>query len=168
MIDLIALGLYAGLLLYAAFSDVKSLTIPNWLSIALVAIFPLAALASGAPLATIGLHLAFGFGVLIVGFVLFQLNILGGGDAKLLAAAAVWTGLVAFKPFILGAALTGGLLALALLAARQFIPQAETYPGFVNRLLKKQEGIPYGVAILGGGLMALPELPFNFIALTLP
>ncbi len=168
MIDLIALALFAGLLIYAAFSDIKSLTIPNWLSIALVAIFPLAALATGAPLAAIGLHLAFGFGVLIVGFVLFQLNILGGGDAKLLAATAVWTGLAAFKVFILGTALIGGLLALALLAARQFIPQAETYPAFVNRLLKKQDGIPYGVAILGGGLMALPALPFNFIALTLP
>ncbi len=168
MLDLIALAIFAGLLVYAAASDIASLTIPNWVSIALAAAFPVAALASGESLPEIGLHLLFGFAILAAGFALFQMNILGGGDAKLFAAVAVWTGLAAFRPFILGAALVGGLLALALVAARQFIPQTETYPAFVNQLLKKQNGIPYGVAILGGGLLALTRLPFAEGILTLP
>lgn len=167
MLDLLALAIFAGLLVYAAGSDIASLTIPNWVSIALASAFPALALASGYSLPEIGLHLLFGFGVLAVGFVLFQMNIIGGGDAKLFAAASVWTGIGEFRPFILGAALVGGLLALALVAARQFIPQTETYPAFVNQLLKKQNGIPYGVAILGGGLMALPLLPFAEGILTL-
>lgn len=168
MIDILALALFVGLLVYAAFSDIASLTIPNWVSIALLAIFPFAALASGLPIADIGWRLAFGFGVLVVGFLLFQANIIGGGDAKLFAAAAVWTGSAAFLALLFWTTISGGLLALVLVAARQFVPQAETYPPFVNRLLQKQDGIPYGVAILGGGLMVIPRLPFDVGSLTLP
>lgn len=168
MLDPLALAIFVALLVYAAGSDIASLTIPNRVSIALASAYPILALATGQSLPDVGLHLLFGFGVLAIGFVLFQMNILGGGDAKLFAAVAIWTGIEAFRPFVLGAALVGGLLALALVAARQFIPQTETYPAFVNQLLKKQSGIPYGVAILGGGLMALPRLPFAEGLLTLP
>jgi prepilin peptidase CpaA len=155
-------------LLYAAANDVLSYTIPNWLCLTLAAIFPFAALASGENAGLIGAHLAFAVAILALGFALFQFNILGGGDAKLLAAAALWTGLEGFKPFLLGTALVGGLLALALVTARQFVPRAANHPAFVSRLLQKQDGIPYGVAILGGGILALQHLPFDFTALTLP
>lgn len=168
MIDIIALALFAGLLVYAACSDIATLTIPNWVSIALLALFPIAALASGVQLADIGWHLGFGAGVLVIGFLLFQANIIGGGDAKLFAAAAIWTGSLAFLPFLFWTTISGGILALALVSARQILPQAETYPPFVNRLLRKQDGIPYGVAILGGGLMVIPQLPFNAVLLTAP
>lgn len=160
MLDLLALAAFAGCLIYAAFSDVATLTIPNWVSLALTVVFAGAALARGMPLGDIGVHLVFGLAVLAAGFFLFQAKILGGGDAKLLAAAAVWTGPEAFTPFLFGTAIAGGLLALALLAARQFIKQNETQPAFFARLLKQQEGIPYGLAIMAGGLMALPALPF--------
>jgi len=163
MVELLALTAFAALLVYAACSDVASLTIPNWLSIAMAALFVPAAFAIGMPLLDLGMHLLFGFGVLTVGFFLFQANIIGGGDAKLLAAVSVWTGIGAFAPFILWTAAAGGVMALALLAARQFIPQAETNPPFVNRLLKQQNGIPYGVAIMAGGLMAIPYLPFVLV-----
>lgn len=168
MVELLALAAFAALLIYAACSDVASLTIPNWISIALTALFIPAALAARMPLGDIAMHVAFGFGVLVVGFFLFQANVFGGGDAKLLAAAAVWTGFPAFAPFILGTAVAGGLLAVMLLAARQFVPLTETTPGFVNHLLKKQNGIPYGVAIMFGGLIAIPSLPFALSPLTLP
>lgn len=168
MLDPLALAIFVALLVYAAGSDIASLTISNWVSIALASAYPILALASGQSLPDVGLHLLFGFGVLAAGFVLFQMNIIGGGDAKLFAAVSVWTGIAEFRTFILGAAMIGGLLALALVAARQFIPQTEAYPGFVNQLLKKQNGIPYGVAILGGGLLALPRLSFAEGLLTLP
>jgi prepilin peptidase CpaA len=157
---LISLGLaaFAGLLIYAALSDIARMIIPNWVSIAMATLFPFVALAIGMPLPQLGIHIGFGFAVLVVGFGLFSFNIFGGGDAKLLAAAAVWTGLGAFLPFIYWTAVAGGLMALALLAARQFVRQPESYPAFVNHLLKKQNGIPYGVAIMAGGLMALPSL----------
>jgi prepilin peptidase CpaA len=109
----------------------------------------------------------FGFGVLAMCFVLFQFNIIGGGDAKLLAAVSVWTGFTAFMPFILWTAIAGGVMALALLTARQLIPVG-TYPAFVDHLLKKQNGIPYGAAIMVGALMAIPSLPYLSSPLTLP
>ncbi|MGE0529710.1 MAG: prepilin peptidase [Hyphomonadaceae bacterium] len=167
MFEMIALAAFAGLVVYAACSDIARLIIPNWVSIALAAIFPVAALIAGAPLMTIGLHLLFGFGVLAVGFVLFQLNIIGGGDAKLLAAVSIWTGMTAFMPFIFWTAIAGGLMALALLTARQLLPVG-SYPSFVDHLLKKQNGIPYGVAIMVGALMAIPSLPYLSSPLTLP
>lgn len=166
MFELFALAAFAGLLVYAACSDMARLIIPNWVSIALAAIFPVAALIAGAPLMNIGLHILFGFGALAIGFVLFQFNIIGGGDAKLLAAVSVWTGLGAVIPFVVWTAVAGGVMALALLTARQLIP-AGTYPAFVDHLLKKQNGIPYGVAIMIGGLLAIPSLPYVSSPLTL-
>jgi prepilin peptidase CpaA len=167
MVEILALTVFAVLLLYAAGSDVARLTIPNWVSIALTAAFVPAALALGMPLGEIGMHLLFGVAVLAVGFFLFQANVIGGGDAKLLAATAVWTGFAAFMPFVFWTAVAGGVMALVMLAARQFVRQAETHPPFVNRLLEHKGGIPYGVAIMAGGLMAIPSLPFASGALTL-
>jgi len=167
MIELIALAIFAGLLVYAACSDVASLIIPNWVSIAMAAAFAPAALLVHVPLGDIGIHYAFAVAVLAVGFFMFQANVLGGGDAKLLAAASVWTGFTAFPPFILGTALAGGALALLILSARKWSPLLAGFPPFVTRLLTPQSGLPYGVAIMAGGLMALPALPFA-TALTLP
>jgi prepilin peptidase CpaA len=167
MIASIALTAFAGLVLYAAYSDVTRLIIPNWVSIALTAIFPAAALLSGAPLSAVGLHLAAGFGVLALGFVLFQFNVFGGGDAKLLAAVAVWTGIPALPHFILWTALAGGVLAAAMLAARQIL-SAGTSPSGLAHLLQKQNGVPYGVAIMAGALATIPTLPFLSAALTMP
>lgn len=167
MFETIALTAFVALMIYAALSDISRLIIPNWVSIALAALFPVAALIAGAPLMGVGLHILFGFGVLAVGFVLFQMNVFGGGDAKLLAAVSIWTGMTAFVPFIVWTAIAGGVMALVLLTARQLIP-AGAYPPVVDHLLKKQNGIPYGVAIMFGALMAIPSLPYLSSPLTLP
>jgi prepilin peptidase CpaA len=168
MLAFLALAVFAGLLIYAACTDIASLTIPNWVSIALSALFIVFALAQGMPLAEIGVHVLFGFGVLVIGFFLFQANIIGGGDAKLLGAAAVWTGFAAFAPFLIWTAIAGGVLAAILLVARMFQPAVAAWaPPFVYRLLTPNSGLPYGVAIMIGGLMAAPALPLAGSALTL-
>lgn len=166
MLPLIALALFCGLLIYAACTDIAALTIANWVSIALVVLFIILALASGLSLPTIGMHVLFGFAVLAVGFFLFQANILGGGDAKLMGAVAVWTGFAVFPTFALWMALAGGVLALTLMMARNYA--VATPFAFVNRLLTPKSGVPYGVAIMIGGLIAAPVLPLTAGALTLP
>jgi prepilin peptidase CpaA len=166
MLEFLAIAIFAGLLIYAACSDIASLTIPNWVSIALAGAFPVMALATGVAIQDIGLHLLFGFGALAVGFFLFAANVFGGGDAKLLAATAVWTGFPGFAAFALWTAIAGGGLALLLLAVRMVARQFATHPPFADRLLKQGGGIPYGVAIMAGGLMAIPSLPLQ--SLTLP
>lgn len=167
LLPVLALVLFVGLLLVAACTDIASLTIPNWIPATLAALYIVMALAAGTPLLTIGMHLLFGFGVLVVGFFLFQAGIFGGGDAKLLGAAAVWTGATAFLPFAFWTVLAGGVLAFALLVARKWAPMIAGAPDFVNRLLMPKGGVPYGVAIMVGGVMAASALPILGGALTL-
>jgi prepilin peptidase CpaA len=162
MLSILAPAVFAGLLLYAACSDMARMIIPNGVSIALAAAFPLAALAAGLPLGQLGMHLLFAAGVLVVGFFLFAGNIIGGGDAKLLAAAAAWIGPAGFLDFAVWTALAGGALAATVLLARANSGHlvAIGAPDFVHRLLTPKKGIPYGVAIMCGGLMSIPSLPF--------
>ena len=168
MLDLFALLVFAGLLLAAAACDVARMKIPNALSAALAAAFVPLAFALRLPVQDIGLHLLFGASILLIGYLLFQIKVLGGGDAKLIAAAAVWTGAPAFLYFFAFTAVAGGVLALGFIALRlQFAP-ANALPAFVNRLLTPGGGLPYGVAIAAGGIIATQAIPFLSSALTLP
>lgn len=169
MLEYLPLGVFAALLATAAISDVATLTIPNWVSIALAAIFPIAAFATGMSPPSIGLHLLFGAGVLVIAFFLFQANVFGGGDAKLLAAAGVWVGYSGFFAFAFWTAMIGGVLAALLLGARTFVPPNPFLPDFLNRLLQPKGGIPYGVAIASGAVLAFHAATISHAAaLTTP
>jgi prepilin peptidase CpaA len=146
-------------LLLAAASDIATMTIPNWISIAIAASFVPAALAAGLGPAQVGAHLLFAAAVLAVGIWLFSLGLIGGGDIKVIAAIAAWTGTGAFLAFLGWTLAAGGVLAAALLAVRQIARPGLHWPRFVNRLLEKRNGAPYAVAIAVGGLVALPAAP---------
>ena len=160
MLIVAALALFAVLLLVAAANDIATMTIPNWVSVVLAAAFPVFSLAAGHSLAFVGYHMAIGFIVLVLGIGLFSLNLLGGGDVKVIAAASVWTGLSGFAVFLSATLLAGGILAIAIVLIRHFAKPREDRPAFLNRLLDPKRGAPYAVAIAAGGLMALPSLPF--------
>ena len=96
------------LLVVAALRDLISFTIPNWISLSLVAAFPVVALVAGLPLTDIGVHALVGAAALVVGVGLFALGWVGGGDAKLLGAAALWLGWPGVGPFLVATALAGG------------------------------------------------------------
>jgi prepilin peptidase CpaA len=121
------------------------------------------------PWYVIALNLGFGAAALLGCFLLFSARILGGGDAKLIPAAAVWTGAAGFGPFALGMAVIGGGLALVLVTLRMLFKPNATHPAFLNRLLDRRRGAPYGVAIAAAGLFALAHTPIGATALlTLP
>ena len=86
---------------YAAVSDLLTMRIANGVSLGLVAAFLVVALTAGMPAQDVLLHLAVGVALLVAGMLLFSLNLVGGGDAKLLAAAALWIGYDQFLPFLL-------------------------------------------------------------------
>ena len=153
---------FPALVLFAAAKDALSFTIPNWISLALVAIFPIAALACGMPPATMGLNAGVGALALVAGMAMFAFRWIGGGDAKLLAAVALWLGWPAIVTFGLGMGLAGGGLAIVLLLLRstQLRPFVLMGPGWVVRLSEPGEGVPYGVAIAIGALVAFPSTPF--------
>lgn len=147
---------YPACLVWAAVSDIRSMTIPNRLTLALaVAFVPVALMLSLSP-AQWGVHLGLGLAGLVVGMVMFALRFMGGGDAKLIAAVALWLGLQGFFAMLIYTALAGGALTLGLLFARKaFHPYAARMPGYIGRHLEPKGDIPYGVAICAGGLCAL-------------
>jgi len=147
----------AALLAFAAVHDVATFRIPNWLNGLIAGTFPAVAIVASAPVDWLG-HAGAGLLTLAVGMVLFQFRTLGGGDVKLLAATAVWTGFGALLPFVLYVGLIGGgLTLLLLLLRRNLMPlAAQMAPGLSRawpRVLTPGEKIPYGVAIAAAGIL---------------
>lgn len=152
---------FPALVIVAALKDMTSYTIPNWISLALLAAFPVAALTAGLPLPTLGLCAVVGAGALVLGMVMFAFGWIGGGDAKLFAAAALWLGVPAALPFLVATCIAGGALALGLLTLRSALVRPLTLggPAWLVRLTEPGENVPYGLAIAIGGLVAFPGSP---------
>lgn len=166
MLDTLLLFCFPLLLSLAAGWDVSSYTIPNWLNGALVILFFPIALIAGLDMNALGLHAAVGAGLLILGIALFAGRVIGGGDAKLLAAAGMWLGPTALLPFLFVTALAGGVLTIGIIFFRRLpLPAGLMRIDAVSRLHDAGGGIPYGVALAVAGLMAFPDSPL-FQALT--
>lgn len=139
---------------FAAANDLFTMKIPNKISLALIAAFVLAALYTRLPLETVMAHFGAGAVALVAGFALFSLRLLGGGDAKLMAAGALWMGPEHAVPFIAYLTIFGGLLSALILFYRRYVPvTADAVPGWAARLHVQGTGIPYGIAIAASGLM---------------
>lgn len=153
-------------LAFAAMSDLLTMTIPNRVSLILVISFAVLAPLSGLALPAIGMHAVGAAIVFGICFALFALNVMGGGDAKLLSAAALWFGYdSALLSFLTYVSIVGGLVTLAILVIRS---QANTILAIglpmPNSLLLAKK-IPYGIAIAIGGFMAFPSSPLFIAAL---
>jgi prepilin peptidase CpaA len=96
-------------------------------------------------------HLGAGAVVLVCAALLFHFNLLGGGDAKLLAALAIWAGFDSLLPFLIAVSLLGGVLALVLLVVR--LVCARFPAGHWPLSLLPGHPLPYGVAIGGGAVV---------------
>ncbi len=146
-------------LITAALKDVTSFTIPNWIPGGLVLCFFPAAMVAHLPLPEIGAFALTGLIALAAGVGMFALGWCGGGDAKLLAAAALWLGPKAALPFVLATALAGGALGLGLILARKGLvgAAASAGPAWLSRLFAQDGDLPYGIAIAVGALLAFPS-----------
>ncbi|MFO1246962.1 MAG: prepilin peptidase [Alphaproteobacteria bacterium] len=145
------------LLAIAAGWDLASFTIPNFLSLILLALFAVFAVAAHLTLPAIGWHLLAGFVGLFIGFALFALGWIGGGDAKLFAAVTLWLGFHDMAPYALVASVFGGALTLALMVLRQLpLPDVLARQAWISRLHDARSGIPYGVALAAGAFALLP------------
>jgi prepilin peptidase CpaA len=135
--------LLAGLLVTAAVTDIRARIISNRLNaaIALLAVPWWFALGYGGYdiLFQIGLSAA----LLVVFALFFALRMMGGGDVKLLAALGLWLPLTKMLILLEWMAIGGGVLTLGMVIAHR-----------VRKAPGKPE-IPYGVAIVGAGLLVL-------------
>lgn len=165
MIPLIFLSAFPAALIIAALNDLYEYKIPNWVSVVLFLSYFAAGVGLGATPSAMLEGFLFACAALVVGFGLFAGKILGGGDAKLIAACAPWIGPSALAPFLLNTAFAGGVFAVALIMFRK----APALPVFAQapwlmRLHQRPKDIPYAVAIAIGGLLSFSQTPLFQLA----
>ncbi len=159
--DAALLTLFPAAMAYAAASDLITMTVPNRIAIVLVAGFVLLAPVAGLGWTDIGAHLLVGTAALALAFGAFAMGWLGGGDAKLSAATALWIGPELLLTYGLTTALIGGALTLTILLWRGLpLPVLLAGQGWLVRLHDTREGVPYGIALAAAGLLAYAETPF--------
>ena len=147
---------FLSFLLLAARSDIMNLRIPNGLTLsmavfALPAVWLIEASATALPMA-----LLTGVATLVIAWSMFELGWLGGGDAKLAAAASLWLGPQAMLVFVLAAALFGAALAAILLMLSRSRPAlAVVGPRWQERLTADAISVPYAVAMAPAGAVAV-------------
>lgn len=152
----------------AAISDLATMTIPNRISIVLLASFVILAPMAGLGWSDIGLSLAGGLMVFAVCFALFAFNIMGGGDAKLLTATAVWFGFGnSLLTFLVAVGYVGGAVTLAFLLLRSSANSVLAMGIPLPASMVTAKKIPYGIAIAIGGFLTFGEAPIYLLAMDL-
>jgi prepilin peptidase CpaA len=159
LLELPLLLLFPAAMAFAGAMDFLTMTIPNRISLALLAGFAVAAPVAGFSLEMIAMHFAAFSVILAIGIVMFSLGWLGGGDAKLMAAASLWIGFEHLVPYFAYVAVSGGALAIIMLLYRR-VP-AVMLPGheWAMRLHDNDKGMPYGLAIAAAAMWIYPKTP---------
>jgi prepilin peptidase CpaA len=156
--DAIRLMLFPAMMAFAASSDLLTMTISNRVSLILVGGFFALAIAGGMGAMDILSHLGAACVVLAIAFAFFTRGWIGGGDAKLAAATALWFGFDHLLVYLVYASLFGGALTLALLQFRMApLPPWLARQEWVQRLHRKDGGVPYGIALAAAALAVYPE-----------
>ena len=158
MLEAATLLFFPALMVFAAISDLLTMTISNRVSIALAVLFIAMAFARGLPATQILWHLICGAAMLVFAFGLFARGWIGGGDAKLAAGTAIWLGFDHLSDYALAASLLGGVLTVSIIVLRKWpLPGILLASQWATRLHEPGTGIPYGIALATAGLMLYPE-----------
>lgn len=167
MLEALIFVVFPFCMVFAALSDMLSMTIANRVSLLLVVVFAVVAPLTGMDWEAYGWHFAAGALVLAITFGMFALGGMGGGDAKLMSATAVWMGFsFHLMEYLVATAFIGGLLTVGILLYRRS-PLA-VYTGhnlFLRHFADARGGIPYGIALGIGGLVSYPGTPLMAWAL---
>ncbi|MCP4328756.1 MAG: hypothetical protein GY791_10025 [Alphaproteobacteria bacterium] len=164
-VELFVLVLVAALFVGAAVSDLRYFRIPNRIPVSLLVLYPayLLAIPVAPDWAQIGFAVGCAVVVFVIGFVMFSMGGMGGGDVKLLTVSALWAGPAAMLPFLIVVAVSSLVLAVALglrSSLEQSVPLREAVSGLRFTPLMKMT-VPYGAAIATGGLFAVGWLAFG-------
>ena len=162
--DATLLALFLALLAWAALSDGLRFRIPNPACLAIALLYPAHVLASPLPVDWPGALLIAGI-LFAAGLGLFVKGLVGGGDVKLLSAAALWAGPDLILPLLIVMGLTGGLLAI-IVWLLQYLRHFRA-AGWAGVTLLGPDGggferVPYGVAIVAGGAYTAIHLLFTY------
>ncbi len=165
--QLVPLAMGAAILTAAALHDVAARTIPNWTSVALALIGLSLRWADGQVLASLLIAITVFAGATFC----WLRGWLGGGDVKLLAAAAIFVPPSGVVRMLCDTVLAGGGVALIYLASRTLMrfaakPAASTVPSSSQpklarilraerRRLRRGGPLPYGSAIAAGTMLVI-------------
>ena len=156
--ETIRLTLFPALMAFAASSDLFTMTIANRVSLILIAGFAGLAVLGGMSGADVMSHIGAAAAVLAVAFVCFACGWIGGGDAKLAAATALWLGFAHLLDYLTYASLLGGALTLLLIQYRALpMPQILLGREWAERLHRQDCGVPYGIALAVAALVVYPQ-----------
>lgn len=157
MTDIFLMMFFPSLVVAAGIGDFLTMRIPNWLNLAIALSMPPIALLAGMPLHVLGWHLLAGVVMLVIGFGLFAGRFIGGGDAKLIAAAALWIGWTQLLLFVIITSLAGGVLAI-LMKLWQLLRIEHQVKDFawLKQLFRRDLQLPYGAAIAVGAAWVYP------------
>ena len=156
--DAIRLLLFPALIAFAASSDLLTMTISNRVSLALACSFVLLAAVTGMSLHDVAMHAGAAALVLAIGFTCFSFGWIGGGDAKLAAATALWFGFEYLLDYLVYTSLFGGALTLMLIQFRLLpLPAMLAKHQWIMRLHEKGGGVPYGIALAAAALTVYPK-----------
>lgn len=155
MIEILIFTLFPVLMIVAGVGDCLTMKISNRLNGLIAVSFFGAAFLAGMPVDQVAWHVAAGVAVLIFGFGLFSAGLIGGGDAKLLAVAAMWLGMGQLVEFLIVMSIAGGLLAIVM-KFWWWIRLETELRGFkwFKSKVKSSIDLPYGIAIAVGALFA--------------
>jgi prepilin peptidase CpaA len=145
-----------------AWRDIATRTIPDTISLLLIAIGALARILDG-PAA---LALSAGAALLLFALLLivYSRGLLGGGDVKLMTAIAVGLSPLDCYRFVMATAIAGGVQGIAYLLLSRWLNgrYKAKRSSFVNRVaaiearrIRRRVSLPYGVAIAAGGAFVL-------------
>jgi prepilin peptidase CpaA len=156
--EAIGLTLFPGVMAFAAASDFLTMRIANRVSLLLIVGFALLAALGGMTGAELLSHLGAGAAVLTAAFACFACGWIGGGDAKLAAATALWLGFGQLVDYLSYASLLGGALTLLIVLFRTVpLPNFLVGRQWAERLHRHDAGIPYGIALAAAALIVYPQ-----------
>jgi len=159
LLELAIMFVFPALMAFAAATDLFTMTIPNRVSLALVAGFVCLTFFTGLGWEAIALHFGVGLAMLVICIGMFAMGWIGGGDAKLFAATSLWMGQEYIFEYALNAAILGGVLTLIMLALRMYpLPAGLASQSWLVRLHDAGEGVPYGIALAVAGLIVYPKI----------
>ena len=148
------LAFFPALMALSASLDLVTMTISNRIPLALVFGYLLLAAALGLPPHAVLFDLSCGLVTLALTFLMYSFRWIGGGDAKLAAATALWMGWSLILAYGAAAAICGGLLALGLVSARATrLPGVLARQAWIARLHDASAGVPYGIALAAAGMI---------------
>lgn len=146
-VENILLLLYCALVAAAALEDMLRMRISNIWSVAVFLVSGVWAFTSSGPVLE---HIVSFIGVFLPSLFMFARGWIGGGDAKLMSAAALWFPYHQLPIYISSIFLLGGLLTISLIILRRAVSRTAK-----SGALKAGGPVPYGVPIAIGAIGSL-------------